>query len=113
MVSLKHLSNFWRTLEVSLFNCEINLILSWSANCVVSDTSNQETIFLIADTKRFVLIVTLWTNDYAILLQQLESGFQRTINWNKYQTKVTIQARNQYLNYLIDPIFQGVNRPYH
>ena len=113
MVSLKYLSNFWRTLEVSLFNCEINLILSWSANCVVSDTSNQETIFLIADTKRFVLIVTLWTNDYAILLQQLESGFQRTINWNKYQTKVTIQARNQYLNYLIDPIFQGVNRPYH
>ena len=48
-----------------------------------------------------------------MLLQQLESGFQRTINWNKYQTKVTIQARNQYLNYLIDPIFQGVNRPYH
>ena len=35
MVPLKYLSNFWRTLEVSLINCEINLILAWSANCVI------------------------------------------------------------------------------
>ena len=34
MVSLKYLSNFWRTTEMPLINCEVNLILTWSANCV-------------------------------------------------------------------------------
>ena len=43
-------------------------------------------------------------------MQQLKSGFKRTINWNKYQSKVTIQAPNPDLDYLIDPIFWGVNR---
>ena len=43
MVPLKYLSNFWRTLEIPLINCEINLILTWSANCVVvsTDVANQ------------------------------------------------------------------------
>ena len=47
-------------------------------------------------------------------MQQLKSGFKRTINWNKYQSqsKVTIQESNPYLDYLIDPSFQGVNRLY-
>ena len=35
MVPLKYLSNFWRTLEIPLINCEINLILMWSANWVI------------------------------------------------------------------------------
>ena len=43
-------------------------------------------------------------------MQQLKSGFKRTIYWNKYQSKVTIQQQNSYLDYLIDPSFQGVNR---
>ena len=43
-------------------------------------------------------------------MKQLESGFKRTINWNKYQTKLTQQAQNRYLDYLIDSSFQGVNR---
>ena len=43
-------------------------------------------------------------------MQQLKSGFKRTINWNDYQSKVTIQAPNPYLDFLIDPSFQGVNR---
>ena len=38
MVSLKYLSNFWRTLEIALINCEVNLILTWSANCVIVST---------------------------------------------------------------------------
>ena len=54
--------------------------------------------------KCYVPVVTLST-----LLQQLESGFKRTINWNKYQSKRTIQERNRYLDFLIDPTFQGVN----
>ena len=44
------------------------------------------------------------------LLKQLESGFKRTINSNKYQSKLKEQAQNRYLDYLIDPNFHGVNR---
>ena len=40
----------------------------------------------------------------------MKSGFKRTINCNKYQSKVTVQERSRYLDYLIDPSFQGVNR---
>ena len=43
-------------------------------------------------------------------MQQLKSGFKRTINWNKCKSKATVQTQNQYLHYLIDPRFQGVNR---
>ena len=43
-------------------------------------------------------------------MQQLKSGFKRTINWNKYQPKVIVQQQNQYLNFLVDPSFQEVNR---
>ena len=42
-------------------------------------------------------------------MKQLESGFKRTIDWNKYQSKITEQAQNRYLNFLIYPSFQGVN----
>ena len=43
-------------------------------------------------------------------MKLLESGFKRTINWNKYQSKLADQTRNRYLDYLIDPRFQVVNR---
>ena len=69
-----------------------------------------QTTFAITDIKCFVPVVTLSTQDNAKLLQQSKSGFKRTINWKKYQSKVTIQALNPYLDYLIDPSFQGVNR---
>ena len=42
------------------------------------------------------------------MIPQLKSGFKRTTNWNKYQSKVTIQVQNRYLDYLIDTSFQGV-----
>ena len=48
--------------------------------------------------------------DNAELLQQLKSCFKRTINWNKYQSKISAKAQNQYLDSLINPSFQGVNR---
>ena len=88
MVPLKYLSNFWRTLEMPLINCELNLILTWCANCVISNTaSNQATILAITDTKPYVSVVTLSTQDNTKLLQQLKPGFKRTINWNKYDSK--------------------------
>ena len=70
----------------------------------------QVATFAITNTKLYVLVVTLSTQDHTKLLDQLKSGFKRTINWNKYQSKFTMQARNQYLDYLIDPSFRGVNR---
>ena len=60
-ISLKYLSNFWRTLEMPLINCEINLILTWSMNCFIVDKSlnNQAPTFTITDTKLYVPVVTL------------------------------------------------------
>ena len=92
-----------------LITCEINLILTWSEKCVLSNDT-KATTFAITDTKFYVLVVTPSTQDNAKLLQQLKSRFKRTINWNKFQSKVTKEAPNRYLDYLIDPRFQGVNR---
>ena len=108
-VPLKYLSNFWRTLEISLLNCEINLILTWCEDCVIS-SANGDIKFKITDTKLYVPVVILSTQDNAKLLQQLKSGFKRKIDWNRYQTKVSVEAVNQYFDFLIDPSFQGVNR---
>ena len=70
-----------------LINCEINLILTWSEDFVISSATGA-TKFKIRYTKLYVPVVTLSTQDNAKLLKQLKSGFKRTINWNKYQTKV-------------------------
>ena len=66
--------------------------------------------FAITDTKCYILVVTLSTQDNTKLLQQLKSRLKRSINWNNYQSKVSIGAQNQYLYYLIDASFQVVNR---
>ena len=92
-----------------LINCEINLILTWSENCVISSATGA-TKFAITNTKPYVPVVTLSTEDNVKILKQLGSGFKRSINWNKYQSKLTEQARNRYFDYLIDPSFQGINR---
>ena len=111
MVSLKYLSNVWRTLEMPLINREINLDLNWSKKSVVVATNaDQATILLITDTKLYVPVLTLLTQDNTKLLEILKSSFKRTINRNKYQSKKSTERPNQYLYYLIDPSFQGVNR---
>ena len=97
-VPLKYLSNFWRTLKMPLVNCEINLILTWSEDCVISSTTGEKK-FKITDTKIYVPVVTLSVQDNAKLLQQLKSDFKRTISWNKYQTKVSTEGQNQYLDF--------------
>ena len=60
--------------------------------------------------KLYVPVVTLSTNDNAKLLQELKSGFRKTISWNTYESSVKTFAQNRYLNYLINPSYQGVNR---
>ena len=59
-------------------------------------------------TKLYVSVVTLSTQYNAKLLQQLKSGFKRTINWNKYKSNIKTSGQNRYLNHLINPSFQGV-----
>ena len=82
MVPLKYLSNFWRTLEMPLINCEANLILTWSSTCILvaANIPNQNATFAITDTKLYVPVVTLSTQENTKLLQQLKSGFKRVIN---------------------------------
>ena len=112
MVPLKYLSNFWRTLVIPLINCEVNLILTWPANCVIvsTDVAAQNATFAITDTKLYVPVKTLSQQDNAKLLQKLKSGFKRVINWNKYLSKPELLAQNPNLNHLVEPSFQGVNR---
>ena len=127
VVPLKHLSNFWRHLDMPLINCEVELILTWLKNCVLIDKSTREAnygadpnvceidnpenaTFKIADVKLFVPVVTLSKENDIKLLEQLKTGFKRTIKWNKYRSQMSIHPQNNYLNYLIDPTFTNVNR---
>ena len=112
-----------------LINCEISLTLTWSENCVLTDIKTQtaaaaqgdnpareridaptNATFKITDTKLYVPVVTLSTKDDNNFLEQLKSGFKRTIKWNKYRSKMTNQTKTNYLNYLIDSTFTKVNR---
>ena len=86
-----------------LINCEIILDL----NCAVCKADIIAT-FSITDTKLYIPVVTLSTQDNAKLFRHLKSGFKRTINWDKYQSKVLRKEQNRYLDYLIDPSFQGI-----
>ena len=127
VVPLKHLSNFWRHLDIPLINCEVELILTWFKNCVLIDkiTRNanynadpivyeinnpEDATFQITDTKLYVPVVTLSKENNIKLLEKLKSGFKKTIKWNKYRSQMTIQKNNNNLNYLIDPTFTNVNR---
>ena len=100
VVPLKHLSNFWKSLNIPLINCKVELISTWFKNCVLIDkltreadydvnpnvyeTDNPENAtFKITDTKLFVPVVILSKENDIKLLEQLKSGFKRTIKWNK------------------------------
>ena len=107
VVPLKHLSNFWKSLNIPLINCEVELILTWFKNCVLVDKLTKDAdydvdpnvyeidnpenaTFKITDTKLFVPVVTLSKENDVKLLDQLKSGSKRTIKWNKYRSKMTI-----------------------
>ena len=95
-----------------LINCEVELILNWSANCVIiyTNVNNKIPTLTIIETNLYVPVVTLSTQHNEKLFPQLKCGFKRKISWNKYLAKPELLARNQNLNYLIEPSFQGVNR---
>ena len=112
-----------------LINCEVSLTLTWSENCVLTDITTQAAVavqgnnparsainaptnatFQITDTKLYVPVVTLSTENDKKLLEQLRTGFKRTIKWNKYRSEMTNQTKNNNLNYWIDPTYIKVNR---
>ena len=127
VVPLKHLSNFWRHLNIPSINCEVALILTWFKNCVLIDNSTREAdynadpnvyeidnpedaTFKITDVKLYVTAVALLKENDIQLLEQLKTGFKRNIKWNKYRSQMSIQPQNNNSNYLIDPTFTSVNR---
>ena len=114
-----------------LINCETNLILTWSENCVLKSKVTRDkfigtgtdenpqfpeinnprnSTFKITYTKLYVPVVTLSTKDDNHFLEQLKPGFKRTIKWNKYRSEMTSQTKTNYINNLIDPAFTKVNR---
>ena len=97
------------TLEMLLINCEVNLILTWSKDFAITNSTGKGE-FKITDVKLYVPVITLLTQDNVKLLQQLRSGFKRIIKRNRYQSEPKTYAQKRYLNHLINPSFQGVNR---
>ena len=126
---LKCLSNFWRSLDLPLIKCELEIKLKWTKNCLISETSRtfravdpntypvvyqEETattgaMFQIHNTKLDVPVVKLSVNDNIKFLENIKQGF-RTISWNKYRSEITTQPKTNNLYYLIDPTFRNINR---
>ena len=105
-VSSKHLCNFWRTLNMSLINCEVSLALTWFENCVFTDITTKVAVdaqgnnparteinsptnatFKKADIKLYVPVVTLSTQDNNKLLEQLRTRFKRKLLSTKCSNK--------------------------
>ena len=115
VVPLKYLSNFWRSLDLLLINCEIELDFSWSRNCVISEilrtfravpntnpiwyeATSQTTsaTFQINNAKLYVPVVTLSTDDNIKFLENIKQRFKRTVSWNKYRSETTNTTKKQY-----------------
>ena len=96
VVPLKYLSNFWKTVDITLINCDVSLTLTWSENFVITSKATREAnldadpavdeinnptnaTFKIKDTKLYVPVATLSSENDNKLLEQLKTGFKRTI----------------------------------
>ena len=93
-----------------LITCKIHLELNWTKDCVMSTIA--DTTFKITNTKLYVPIVTLSSKDNAKLVKLLESGFNRPVYWNEYQTKIETRNldNNNLTKFPLDTSFQGVRR---
>ena len=102
-IPLKHLSNFQKSLNVPLINCEVRLNLTWSKNCLLVAVTERDAEndypaivaptkleFKITNTKLYIPVVTLSKRNDIKHLEQLKGGFKRTIKWNKYRSQMTI-----------------------
>ena len=118
---LKYLPNFFRSLEIPLINCKINLEVNWNNDCVMygADTyaggynaNDRDTTFQITSTKLYVPVVTLSTKDNVNLTKQLDEGFKRSVCWNEYKSKIETKTADDsnVIRFPLDASFQGVNR---
>ena len=129
---LKQLSTFIFALDILLINAEIELILKWSQNCVLTEKATREEIdeeagppelpevlaintpsdlkVNITDCKCYVPVVTLQTEYENKLYEELKTGITIDFMWNNYRSQVINQTATNNLNYLIDPTFNNVNR---
>ena len=108
IVPLKYLGNFWRSLEMPLINYKVEFSLKWYNNCILSSSGTAAT-FTITDTKLYVPVVTLKTEDNTKLSKLLSEGFKRPIYWNKYKI-IFKNYNNEYIRERLDASFQGVNK---
>ena len=93
-VPLKYLDNFWRSLEMTLINCKVELKLKWPKYCVLAaaghdntDANPENIIFTIKDTKFYVSVVTLSAKDNPKLSKLLSKCFERSVCWNECKIK--------------------------
>ena len=106
-----------------LIKSEVNLILSWSKNWALIDTTTRvsqrdnpainaptNASFSITVTKLYVPVVTLSTEDVNNLLQQLKAWFIRNVKWKKHWSEISNQTKIDNLNYFIDRFFDKVNK---
>ena len=95
MLPLKYLNKFLRTIKNPLINCEMNLDLKWSINCVTvaTNVAAQVTTLSISDTKIDTPVVTLSIQDNTKFLEQSKSWLKRVINYNKFQSKMTKKTK--------------------
>ena len=116
VVPLKYVSNFFRSLEIPLVNCKIDLELKWHKDCMIASANaaaGQVVPFMITNTKLYVPVVTLSTKGNTNLTKQLNEGFKRTIYWNQYVSKPfpeTPHKKTGITRFALDAAFQGVNR---
>ena len=111
VVPLKYLSNFFRSLEMPLINCKINLELHWTQHCLlisVDGNNNNAVTFSITDTKLYVPKVTLSSKNTSHLSNLLSEGFKRSVFWNKYAIKN--EMHNGEIRIDLNSSIQGVNR---
>ena len=118
---LKYLSIFFKSLEMLLIKCKIDIELNWNSNCVMygvdtyagGDNANcRETTFQITRTKLYVPVFTLSTKDFVNLTKQLNEGFKRSVCWNEYKSKIDTKTAddNNATRFPLDASFQGANR---
>ena len=122
-ILLKYLSNFWRSLEIPLINCKVEISLNWIENCVLTTAevaANADTTgvnsatFKITDVKLYLPVVTLSVGDNLKLTKQSDKGFKRSAYWKEYKVidnkKVEITNANdeEPMRELLSSSYQGV-----
>ena len=95
-----------------MINCNVELDLSWTKDCVLIEHYKNITgvDFQITSTKRYVAVVALSINDNINFLEHLKQEFRRTVFLNKHRSKITTQPQNNNLDYMIDPALRNINR---